>query len=273
MSSRSIRFWIAAVAIAIGSAATAQADTITDGDSSFDLRDIPWSKRSDSANGDFSPNGSGNTIYETWWWYRLPGDTDENIFYDPISETFAGNQATFEFALPAFHATLTFTLIDGELPMLIQDMTITNTGQDPLEIDLFHYLDVRLGEDHTNDTADLVGTNRIRILSPDGVPALVYEAPDADDYLATDNDSRHDIEKLFRDDQPTEFDSSGLPFTLGDGNFNAGFQFRLTILAGQSYTASTNVSVNPEPTSTVLVGAGLVGLAWWRRRRKRKLAA
>ena len=252
-------------------------------DSFVNIGDIPSNAGNDSANvhffarGDPTASNASNVAHETmsesWWWFRLPptnSTDDESAFHNPTSESYVGNTAIFTFVETGFDATLSFVL-NGDT--LVQNLKVTNTTNSLLDLDIFHHTDIDLGDNSDNDEAVLVGSDGLRVTSADGPSVLVVQAAGATAYMARDNDSPGDLEDLMLDGLPTDFDNSGLPFSIGDGDLNHGFQWTQQFSAAQTVSFEASYTVVPLPASAwmglvLLGGMGVVGVM---RRRMRSV--
>lgn len=261
---------------------TVRGEQISSMDSFVNIDDIPSNAGKDSANvhffarGDPAASNDSNVAHETmsesWWWFRssLTSGTfedDESAFHDPTSESYVGNTASFTFVETGFDATLSFVLNDDTL---VQILRVTNTTNSLLELDIFHHTDIDLGDDANNDEAVLVGPGRLWVTSADGPSALEVQAAGATAYMAVDNDSPGDLEDLMRDGLPTDFDNSGLPFSIGDGDLNHGFQWTQQFSAAQTVSFEASYAVVPLPTSAWMgiVLLGTIGTMSVVRRRR-----
>ena len=89
-------------------------------------------------------------------------------------------------------------------------------------------------------------------------------------YMAVDNDGPGDLEDLMRDGLPTDFDNSGLPFSIGDGDLNHGFQWTQQFSAAQTVSFEASYAVVPLPASAWMgiVLLGTIGTMSVVRRRR-----
>ena len=233
-------------AMAMGSA---QAQTtITSGGASFVRPATSAFDASPTAN--FTGAGTGDYVFETGWWFRVSGATQETFFPVPTNITAAGNSSTITWADPsgtgAFSAsevaTITSTVAgSGTVRM---DMTITNSSAaNPLTVDLFHFIDLDV-----NGTA---GTDSVAQPTA-GVPLLrvtdttagfaEYTGHGANAFLVRPFAATTDVAGLLGDTLVTNFDNSGVPATSID--MTGGMQWSLVIPASGSRTITVYFTGN-----------------------------
>ncbi len=259
------RVLTAVLVLALAPVAWAQSGTITDGGASFEW----FGSSSTEGYADFDAGGGGN-IYQNWWWFRVAGDTAETAFpwagtTGPDSESYVGDTATlgWEASLTGWTARLRVVVdevVAGSAATVVEEMLIQNTGDEPLTIAVFNYLDADvLGS--ANDSAELLEPGRMQI--SDGDEYVQFLGVGADAYQVT---SYSDLRTALRDSEVTDLDDTGLPF--GPGDFTGAFQWNLVIEPQAQITIVEGLSINtdavPEPAALSLLALG--GLVLIRRR-------
>jgi MYXO-CTERM domain-containing protein len=255
----------AVLVLGLASVAWAQTGSISDGGATFE-----WTG-STSTEGLANFNaGGGDNVYQNWWWFRVAGDTAETAFpwagtTGPDSESYVGDTATlgWEASLTGWTARLQVVVDEvtpGSAATATETMLIQNTGDEPLTLSVFNYLDADIISS-SNDSAELLAPGLIEI--SDSGEYMQFYGVGADAYQVT---SYSTLRTALRDDAVTDLDDSGLPF--GPGDFTGAFQWDLVIEPGAQATIVEGLSINtdavPEPAMLSLLALG--GLALVRRR-------
>lgn len=260
---------LALIAVAgMTSAALAQVGsggTATNGNSTFTLGDYTGTDTGTGARSNFSVGGPGNPnhAFQTWWWYRVEGDTRERSFANAVNSDWSNaGQGRLEYETDDFFAVMTFqvTGISDGYGVLTQTLTVLNTSNSTKTINLFNYNDVDLGGTAGGDSATLNGPNVIRITDSSTPWVAFYEGTDA--YGV---DSFANLRAELSDGDVDNMASNGLPF--GPGDFTGAFQWSFTLNAGGAATASATLTITNIPTPGALALAGIGGLAAFRRKR------
>ena len=224
--------------------------TITDGD-------VSWTYSTGDGGGDFVVGGMDH-LFETWWFYRVQGETSETAFPAPFSESYVGNVATIEWVQLGetgnLFATLVVTLTDdgNGAATVTYDLTARHVipqaaedgGQGSFNFDLFHYTDFDLSDSSSDDSATLVNANTEMEVS-DATATAQYEGVGASAYQVT---AFATLRTALNDGAVTNLSNTGLPF--GPGDFTGGYQWPISLpIQGQTtITAVHHIQTAPELT-------------------------
>ena len=240
---------LAAMMIAIPIATLAQkvddevrgglAGSVTDGAVTYEYLTFGGT---DAANTNFTGASGGDDLFENWWFFRLPGDTQEFPFPDPDSAVYSGNTVTFTWANVSgrgFSAELVETVSDGGGPSgsILSTMTITELANSSLNIDIFAFADIDIGGTFGGDSATLSGLDFISFI--DGANTGEYRAggPDAVQAVAFPG-----LDPILSDTAVDNLDNSGFPF--GPDDFTGAFQWTLSLGGEQSVELQTAIAIN-----------------------------
>ncbi|MDX2147787.1 MAG: hypothetical protein SFZ23_09725 [Planctomycetota bacterium] len=237
--------------------------TITDGDSSFSLGEYTGDGSGTGPLSDFSVDaGASNTdhLFQTWWWFRLAGDARETAFSGATSWSYSGNIARLTYTYPQFRATIQFVVtgVESGLGFLTQTVTLVNTTNAPLMINLFNYQDLDMAETSSNDAADQSGVNIISVNDTASDWRAEYEGTNAFQVASFDN-----IREFLSDGNLDNLNGTGLPF--GPGDWTGAYQWSFTLNPRGAASASATTTIVPAPGAAGLLG--LAGLVAARRRR------
>ncbi len=228
----------AIVAAAVMPRSAAASGVLTDGGVRFE-----FNPSATPGSADFEVPTGTDHLFQTWWWYRIDGDTQETFFPAPDSEVYTGNIAVLTWNNvngSNFGAVLRVTVQDtgGSSGNLLFEMTLTNNTGGMLGMELFHYCDVDAAATAVGDQAALINANdHIRI--SDGGTIVNYRVQDADAFQVTGFSS---LRNSFGDGSATNLNNGGAPF--GPGNATAGFQKRVSLAEGDSQTMLAALGVN-----------------------------
>ncbi|MFO0956633.1 MAG: hypothetical protein U0800_04090 [Isosphaeraceae bacterium] len=270
-SSCAVRAFLAAAALAsLAADARAQATfSLSSGDATFSLGDVPGAADGSPASIVLRAGGGGNPnqAFQSWWWYRLAGDTRESAFHaaNPVwTVNGAGNEATATFTIsPTLTGTMTWTLLGLGLGKLQLDstMTIRNTGTQAATVDLFHYLDLDLGGTRDDDSGAYTprsgGTIPVITVTDPGWTADYIG--DSAGFLGYRNAAFSTIRTQLTNNAVDNFNSTAANF--GPGDWTGGYQWSKTIDAGATSRTRATVLLVPEPASLLLAGTGLAIVA------------
>jgi hypothetical protein len=237
-----------AVMLCSASAISAQG-TISAAPVNFVRGTTPWDTSPTADFNGVSATLTQDHLFETGWWFRVAGDTQETVFPVPDSQSYVGaaSQHTWNDvgarglfsateAAQVFNTQSVYGVPSGYVFMTMQ---ITNlSGSNQLDLELFHFIDLDLAG-AGSDSAALVELTPLTIMAltdPSGNTAQYLSTPDFTGYLVRPFGAT-DVAAVLSDTSVTNFDNTGLPF--GPGDFTAGFQHSLSIAPG----ASTGVLV------------------------------
>ena len=224
--------------------------TIHDGDAVFARAGLPFDATPEAGLTGVAQNPRDDQVFEAGWAYRVAGDTRETFFPTPILEFYGGDGSQINWTDVdgnGFAAVETTTIVDQGLgAYVVQEMALTNIGGSPLTIDLFHTLDMDVLPGFADDTARLVAWTPLRVIemsNAGGAPPIGHYAADshASHFLVRPNGAA-EVGALLNDASVTDFDDSGVPVSGID--VTAGYQFPLTIPAGETESAVVVFSVN-----------------------------
>lgn len=210
---------------------------------------------------DFVTGGSDH-LFQADYYFRTGSMSAEDMMTGVNSTyiqsvTASGNDITVVGSTSEFDFTLVYGL-DGSGRM-VPTLDITNTSGAQLDLTLFNYQDWDVNGTAGGDTITWNGSLLTVSQGTTDIGITPFSSPDA-----VEASGWPILRNSLRDGSPTTLtDGAGLPFGPGDGTF--AFQFDLSLAAGGSTTIIYTV---PEPSTGLLGGLGLAGLAWSSRRRK-----
>jgi MYXO-CTERM domain-containing protein len=251
----------------LASAAFAQAGsggTIVDGDTRFTLSSYTGGGTGVGPTADFVVDaGQTDTdhMFQAWWWFRLAGDTRETTLSNATSWSWVGNVGRLTYTYPTFRATVQYVVtgIEPGLGFVTQTVTIFNTTNQPLTLDLFNYQDLDMAESASNDSATQAGANVISVTDGGNTGwRAEYEGTNAFQVASFDS-----LRDMLTDINVDNLNGTGLPF--GPGDWTGGYQWSFTLSPFTAATASATVTIIPAPGALALLGLG--GLIAGRRRR------
>lgn len=255
--------------------------SVSDGGVTFEYTSF-FSGTNNTANTNFTGAATGDQTFESWWFFRVSGSSQESAFAAPDAESYNGAVAQLDWADPSglnlFSANLGVEVLETAAGTgnLFQAMNITNTSGVDLTIDIFHYSDLEIAGSNTADSATLGShPNGIAVDIADGSDTTPIIGYGADAFQVSDWFSPNSVLRGLTDSDVDNLDGSGLPFS---GDFTIAFQWSsrtigagetemfLTQFGSNSALLNPNVSQVPEPGTALLLGIGLFAMAGWRRR-------
>ena len=248
--------------------------TIKSGESVFSLRNVPNDAGGLGAFADFNVGGPGNPdhIFQSWWWYRLPGQAREstiNAATPKWTVSLGGQLAESTFALaPNVTANMGWfisTFTNSGRGRIDTSLDVENKGGEAITISFFHYLDADLAGTVGDDAANKLNVfpPEIRLTDPGAWEGRYFQKGALPDLTGILAGSFPTLRSRLRDDQIDNLDknkNTGLPFESGD--WTGVFQWDLTIPAGKKagITAGFSVVNVSEPTTLVLIIVGMLSL-------------
>lgn len=209
-------------------------------------------------------------VFNDWWWFRTNNDTRELAIANATSRTPSGtNSITYGYALSGgLTGELTYTVTDTgpTSGRLDQSWVITNPGSTSVNLSMFHFIDVFLGNADANDVINLT-TPFERMLVTDNVIAnlsLDWWGVGASRASAGGFSTvRAPLTNATVDNLPNT------TFPSGPADLAGAFQWDLVVPAGGSISILSSYALNdsaiPAPGALALLGLG--GLLAARRRR------
>ncbi len=268
--------------LALGSIAPAA--VITSGAASFSIGEVGQTSFDTSPAANFVFGGTSDHVFEWGWWVRAANGTAESALPAPTTINAVGNQMTLTWdslpsGLNSVSGTLVLTLVENSVNLATLDavFTLNNNNEVSETIDLFNMTDIDLQLTAGNDVVS-GGLSGIIVTQASDARTARLTGTGASAFLVRAFSSvGPDVGGILSDAAVTNFDNSGIPF--GPGDMTSGYQWALVIGAGQSAAITSRIEIAldgnlpqdpgngiPEPSSIALLGAGLAGLAYFRRR-------
>lgn len=194
---------------------------------------------------------AGDLMFESGWLYRVPADTEENVFPAPDSESFAVDQVLLSWSdvdsRGLFSAELLIEINQpvAQSAVLTSTMVITNITAIDGDFDVFKYADLDVGGTFANDVAALIiSPDYIEII--DGTDFAEFRGGGANNYHVSPFSA---LRTLLIDVNVNNFSNSGLPMVAGD--FTGAYQWATqTIPPNGTYHLQTITAFKttaPEP--------------------------
>ncbi len=250
------RFLALCILLCVSAASFAQG-TITSGTASF-ARTTSSFDASPQANFSGVTTAGTDQLFEFGWWYRVSGDTSETAFPAPTTQSYIGDTSTITWTNVngrGFDAQETCVVLGIASPVggkVTCTMRIINTGASALGIDVFVMTDIDLGGSPGGDSVALgIPQQRLDISDATAVDTAQFAGVSANALLVRPFATTTDVAGLLSDTTITDFDNSGVPATNID--FTGGFQWTLSVPAGESRDAVTVIAFN----TTALASADL----------------
>ena len=207
---------------------------------------------------------------------------DSTNFNVSSAITQVGNSAISQLTLSAAGATAlglttaaitvdyTFTLIDDTSAVdsdgLGWQIDLTNNTASAITLSVYTYVDLDLAGTWADDSA-VTDLSRM-LVQDDAIPTSffvwdVVDAAGADRFQVGD----YPTVRTALDNMTSNQDLSNGLAVFGPSDFSGAYQFNRTLAAGGTTSVNLNTAIIPEPQPAVLTGLGLVGLAFYGRRR------
>ncbi|MBK8913431.1 MAG: hypothetical protein IPM64_02320 [Phycisphaerales bacterium] len=247
---------LAAASLAAGLAATASAQTITHGDSTFTMptaNTTGATVRTGTIGGTSSVLIAGgdtlDQLFQQWWWYRVNGvNAREFALSNRTSNIAVGNELTLHYSEPeGLNAVVRYRLIDGPNSpatcQVIGTVLLSTTSSMPLDVSFFGYIDLDMAGS-ANDSAVFVAPGQLRVT--DGSTGVFGEvfAPTANLYQVM---AFSTLRGLLTDADIDSLNNTGVPF--GPGDFTGAVQWNVIVASGAPvqlpFSFSLNTSANP----------------------------
>jgi hypothetical protein len=218
-------------------------------------------------------NTAADVAFQSWWFYRVSGATQESAFANPDLELYSGSVGRLGWYDPTgaglFGSVLSFEVLDpGTGGNLFQNMRIFNTSGASLTIDVFQYLDFDINGTPGSDRVSL-GSNPDGILinQREGGQTLPMVGYGANAYQVS---TYSQLRTNLTNNGVNNLTNGGITNAAGD--WTVGFQWSVTIAAGSYQDFMTQIASNaplenptvtviPEPGTALLMGLGLLLLA------------
>lgn len=214
-----------------------------------------------------------NHLSQQWFWYRIGnaaeasidtltfidgGVTDTN--FDEDDDTlylrYANDQAATQFTVE-----VRFILDGGSIGSGVSDIaeqiSLTNTGDEPLDFHFFQYSDFDLGGDGADDTVELANANAVRQSDAGWTVSETVVTPAAD---AFELDFYPVTRSRLDDDAATTLGNAFGAGPVGPGDVTWAFQWDETIAPGGAFQISKDKNITPEPASLALLVLGIIPL-------------
>ena len=226
-------------------------------------------------------------LWQQWFWYRLgaaggevsldtlplvsgplTSDTNSDGNDDAVSLTYNGVGLNVE---------MRFVLVGGEpnshTSTIYETITITNVGQDTLDLHFFQYADFDLWDDAEYDSVEILGDPKNTAVQWEGpyymaetVATGASESPTHYE-AGTGVDSPNSIWERLTDGSPTTLTDFAGP--LEDIDAVWAFQWDKTLAPDGTLVISKAKNITPEPATLALMGGGMAMALVARQRRKR----
>jgi hypothetical protein len=227
--------------------------TITSGGASYVLTASHWDITPEA---NFTGVGTGDQLFESGWWFRIEGDTQETVFPAPTTQNYTGNVATIDWANlatrgVAINKVITLTSAGAGLGEVGTTITATNNTGAAITLHLFNMADLDVnGSAGTDNAATVDGNNRYIRINDATTGQCEYRAPGSVGYLVLPFAAATDVAAQLSNTTVTNFTSTGIPF--GPGDFTGGFQWTLQLPAGGTGTAQLYIACNTTATPVSL---------------------
>jgi hypothetical protein len=227
--------------------------TITSGGASYVHTASHWDV---SPEANFTGVGTGDQLFESGWWFRIEGDTQETVFTAPTSSNYTGNTATLNWTDLAGRGlgvakTIVLTSPGAGQGEAGTTIAVTNNGASAITLHLFNMADLDVNGSAGTDNAVVVDANNRYIRINDATAGQCeYRAPGSVGYLVLPFAAATDVAAQLSNTTVTNFANTGLPF--GPGDFTGGFQWTLQLAPGATGTVQLYIACNTTATPVSL---------------------
>ncbi len=197
--------------------------------------------------------GGVEHMFQHWMWYRIgpaPEESVDTLIQQSLTTT--ANTLTVIYTHPSFSLVLTIDLEGGPagtgLSTLHFDATVTNTSTGPLDLHLFHFIELDVDGEFLGNTVTISGGDTITQTGPAGGVILSIAGPPPSRFQTA---LCPDLLDSLTDLSPTTLNNSVGPVT---GDVSAAMQWDLALAAGAFATVNltnTNVEQEPPPPNNV----------------------
>lgn len=235
------------------SASTAFAQgTITSGTANYVQTASHWDV---SPEVNFTGVGTGDQLFESGWWFRVQGDTQETVFPTPTTVNYTGAVATIAWTDLAGRGlgvakTINLTSAGAGQGEAGTTIAVTNNGAAAITLHLFNMIDLDVNGSAATDNAILVQPNNYIRVNDATAGQCEYRGPGAVAYQVLPFAATTDVAAQLSNTTVTDFPNTGLPF--GPGDFTAGFQWTLQLAPGATGTVQLFVACNTTATPVSL---------------------
>jgi hypothetical protein len=224
-----------------------------------------------------------------WFWYRIgPAGAERQV--NPTNLTFdaAASQATdgngdgwhdsayllYHDALGRFDVEVTVTLDGGpdgsDQSDLAEQVTVTNTGLDPLDLHFFQYADFDLGGTPDDDEILYIGratgdVDEVMVVKQADGERMLIAADVASVALAHSEANAGGVLRLELDDADADVLND---VSTASGNVEWAGQWDVELAPGEALQLSKDKMIVPEPATLALLGGGAAAVLLLRRRRR-----
>ncbi|MGJ8662818.1 MAG: hypothetical protein ACSHWU_04160 [Marinicella sp.] len=206
----------------------------------------------------YSAAVTGDSLWNSGWFFRVSGDSREFSFGAPDSDAFGGDVGVMEWQNVAgrnlFSAEYVVQVAQdaADSATLTKTMFIRNLSGGTLDIEIFHYEDIDAGGTFGDDTADITNSpDFISVTDAGGLSNVEYRGGGNTSYQVTVFGA---ITDLLNDDAITDFDNSGLPFAQAD--YSGGMQWSQSLPEFGTLTIQSTTGFGiaaPVPQEMILI--------------------
>ena len=227
--------------------------TITSGGASYAQTASHWDITPEV---NFTGVGTGDQLFESGWWFRIEGDTQETVFPAPTTANYTGNTATITWADLggrglAVNKTIVLTSPGAGQGEAGTTIAVTNNTGAAITLHLFNMADLDVNGSAGTDNAISVDSNTRYIRVNDATAGQCeYRGPGSVGYLVLPFAAATDVAAQLSNTTVTTFANTGLPF--GPGDFTGGFQWSLSLAAGATGTVQLYIACNTAATPVSL---------------------